>query len=205
MLEKEIMIKGDSSDYSLLKKWCATAPVFNPKDRFYSCEIGVREGLGSKIIMDVFKERLKGLPYMHFGIDPYGNRVYQHCDNQPNVTWKGFPKGVAPTYPDEMYEQMVKDFEEYPMFNIIKMTDTQFMNENGHLEYFNFVHFDGPHMTKDVITEAVWFANRSVKGTRFVFDDYYAYDMQLIDKVLEKYGFSVIESGKNKVCLERTQ
>jgi len=199
------MIRGDSSDYELLKKWCETIQVHNPKNRFFSCEIGVREGLGSKIIMDTFKEKLQGIGYMHFGIDPYGDLIYQHCDNQPNITWKGFPKGVAPTYSDEMGEQMIKDFEEYPMFNFIKMTDTQFMNENGHLEYFNFVHFDGPHMTKDVITEAVWFANRSTKGTRFVFDDYYAYDMELINKVLEKYGFLVIESGKNKICLEKTQ
>jgi hypothetical protein len=190
------MIRGDSSDYELLKKWCEKTPVHNPKDRFYSLEIGVREGLGSKIIMDVFKERLKGRPYMHFGIDPYGNLNYQHYDDSGAYTCD---------YTDDMYEQMVKDFEEYPMFNMIKMTDTQFMNENGHLEYFNFVHFDGPHMTKDVITESVWFANRSVKGTRFVFDDFPKYDMELIHKVLEKYGFSIIELGKNKICLERTQ
>jgi len=190
------MIKGDSSDYELLKKWCETAPVYSPKDRFYSVEIGVREGLGSKIIMDSFRERLQGIPYMHFGIDPYGNLNYQHYDSSGSYTCD---------YTDDMYEQMKKDFENYPMFNIIKMTDTEFMNENSHLEYFNFVHFDGPHMTKDVITEAVWFANRSVKGTRFVFDDYPKYDMELINKVLEKYGFSVLEPGRNKICLERTQ
>jgi len=190
------MIRGDSSDYELLKKWCETTPIYNPKDRFYSLEIGVREGLGSKIIMDSFKERLKGHPYMHFGIDPYGNLNYQHYDDSGAYTCD---------YTDDMYEQMVKDFEEYPMFNMIKMTDTQFMNENGHLEYFNFVHFDGPHMTKDVITESVWFANRSVKGTRFVFDDFPKYDMELINKVLEKYEFSIVEFGRNKVCLERTQ
>ena len=190
------MIRGDSSDYELLKKWCEKTPVHNPKDRFYSVEIGVREGLGSKIIMDAFKERLKGHPYMHFGIDPYGNLNYQHYDDSGAYTCD---------YTDYMYEQMVKDFEGYVMFNIIKMTDTQFMNENGHLEYFNFVHFDGPHMTKDVITEAVWFANRSVKGTRFVFDDFPKYDMELINKVLEKYEFSIVEFGRNKVCLERTQ
>jgi len=190
------MIRGDSSDYELLKKWCEKTPIYNPKDRFYSLEIGVREGLGSKIIMDAFNQRLKGHPYMHFGIDPYGNLNYQHYDNSGAYTCD---------YTDDMYEQMVKDFEGYAMFNIIKMTDTQFMNENGHLEYFNFVHFDGPHMTKDVITEAVWFANRSVKGTRFVFDDFPKYDMELIHKVLEKYEFSIVEFGRNKVCLERTQ
>jgi hypothetical protein len=30
-------------------------------------------------------------------------------------------------------------------------------------------------MTKDVMTEAVWFANRSESGARFVFDDYKKY------------------------------
>ena len=83
------------------------------------------------------------------------------------------------------------------------MTDTEFMKENGHLEYFNFVHFDGPHMTKDVITEAVWFANRSVKGTRFVFDDYPKYKMDIIADALTLYGFKTIEKGENKICLER--
>ena len=38
----------------------------------------------------------------------------------------------------------------------------QFMNATEHKDSkFAFVHFDGPHMTRDVITDAVWFANRS--------------------------------------------
>ena len=190
------MIRGDSSEYELLKKWCASTPVYSPKDRFYSCEIGVREGLGSKIIMDTFKERIHGTPYMHFGVDPYGNLEYQHYDDSGSYKCD---------YTDEMYEQMVKDFEMYPMFYFTKMTDTEFMNSYTNLDYFNFVHFDGPHMTKDVITEAVWFANKSIKGTRFIFDDYPKYDMPFIAKILEKYGFKTIEAGKNKICLERNE
>ena len=190
------MIRGDSSEYELLKKWCASTPVYSPKDRFYSCEIGVREGLGSKIIMDTFKERIHGTPYMHFGVDPYGNLEYQHYDDSGSYKCD---------YTDEMYEQMIKDFEMYPMFYFTKMTDTEFMNSYTNLDYFNFVHFDGPHMTKDVITEAVWFANKSIKGTRFIFDDYPKYDMPFIGKILEKYGFKTIEAGRNKICLERNE
>ena len=190
------MIRGDSSEYELLKKWCASTPVYSPKDRFYSCEIGVREGLGSKIIMDTFKERIHGTPYMHFGVDPYGNLEYQHYDDSGSYKCD---------YTDEMYEQMIKDFEMYPMFYFTKMTDTEFMNSYTNMDYFNFVHFDGPHMTRDVITEAVWFANKSVKGTRFVFDDYPKYDMPFIAKILEKYGFKTIEAGRNKICLERNE
>jgi hypothetical protein len=188
------MIRGDSSEYDLLKKWCDETKVYTPYNRFYSCEIGVREGLGSKIIMDSFREKLAGKRYMHFGIDPYSNLNYQHYDNTGSYTCD---------YTDEMCEQMQKDFESYQCFNFIKMTDTEFMKENGHLEYFNFVHFDGPHMTKDVITESVWFANRSIRGTRFVFDDYLKYNMATIAKCLEFYDFKVIESGKNKCLMER--
>ena len=197
------MIRGDSTDYDHLKKWCEKAAVYNPKERFYSVEIGVREGLGSKIIMDVFKERLKGFRYMHFGIDPYGDLEYRHFDDQEERKWIGYEPGVAPTYPDEMYEQMIKDFEDYSMFNFFKMTDTEFMNNNSHLEYFNFVHFDGPHTTKAVSTEAIWFANRSVKGTRFVFDDYKNYNMALIAKILEYYNFKVIEAVGNKCLMQK--
>ena len=41
------MIKGDSEEYDLLEKWAK----FDCEGH-YSCEIGVRQGLGSKIIMD---------------------------------------------------------------------------------------------------------------------------------------------------------
>ena len=42
------MIKGDGIDYDLLEKWSKDFDCQGYK----TCEIGVREGLGSKIIMD---------------------------------------------------------------------------------------------------------------------------------------------------------
>ena len=48
------------------------APVSNLNNYKLSCEIGVREGLGSKIILDSLQ------PHEHYGIDPYGNLKYQH-------------------------------------------------------------------------------------------------------------------------------
>ena len=66
------MIKGDSSDYELLKQWTKDFDC----DGFASVEIGVREGMGSKIIMDNVINN-----YIHIGIDPYGNLEYQHYDD----------------------------------------------------------------------------------------------------------------------------
>ena len=65
------MIKGDSVEYDLLEKWSSLNC-----DGFKTVEIGVREGLGSKIIMDNAENYM-----MHIGIDPYANLNYQHYDD----------------------------------------------------------------------------------------------------------------------------
>jgi len=84
------------------------------------------------------------------------------------------------------------------------MTDTDFMNESKHKDSkFAFVFFDGPHTTRAVSTEAVWFANHSAPITRFVFDDWTSYNMALIAKLLEYYDFRVIESGRNKCLMQK--
>ena len=55
-------IKGDGKEYDLLVKWAKDFDC----EGYYSCEIGVRQGYGSKLIMDNVKNN-----YMHVGIDPY--------------------------------------------------------------------------------------------------------------------------------------
>ena len=183
------MIRGDSSDYELLEKWTKD---FNCQG-FKSCEIGVREGLGSKIIMDNLVNN-----YIHVGVDPYGNLEYQHYDNTGKYRCD---------YTDEMRDTMLSDFKPYRnqgKFTLCNMTDVRFMNDTEHrFSTFAFVHFDGPHMTKDVLTEAIWFADRSAPNTRFVFDDYPKYNMEVIRKCLAFYGFKGADSGNNKCLLEK--
>ena len=192
------MIRGDSTDYDLLDKWSKDFDCQGYK----TCEIGVREGLGSKIIMDNVRNN-----YMHVGVDPYGDLVYQHCDDQPNRQWIGYEPGIAPTYPDSMRDQMLYDFKPYRnegKFTLCNMTDTKFMNDTEHKNStFAFVHFDGPHMTKVVITEAIWFANRSAPHTRFVFDDHNEYAMSVIANSLLYFDFKTKEMGQNKCLLEK--
>jgi hypothetical protein len=182
----------------LLEKW---AKDFDCQG-YKSCEIGVREGLGSKIIMDNIKNN-----YIHVGVDPYGDLVYEHLDNQEDFQWDGLEQGVAPTYPDSMRDTLLYDMMPYRKqgkFTLCNMTDTDFMNESKHKDSkFAFVFFDGPHTTRAVSTEAVWFANHSAPITRFVFDDWTSYNMALIAKLLEYYDFRVIESGRNKCLMQK--
>ena len=65
------------------------------------------------------------------------------------------------------------------------------------------LHFYGPHMSKDVMTEAIWFANRCAPHTRFVFDDHKKYEMNIIAHALTLYGFKTVEMGDNKCMLEK--
>lgn len=177
------MIRGDSKDYDLLAKWAKEC-----KNNKLSCEIGVREGLGSKVILDNLK------PNKHLGIDPYGNLDYQHYDDSPSYT---------ADYTESMRVQLVKDMADYENFDLFHMTDIDFMNRFYDAGPFDFVHFDGPHMTRDVLREAIWFADRSSVGTRFVFDDYQKYVMNDILKTLSYWNFKAFESGSNKILLER--
>jgi len=179
------MIQGDSVEYELLAKWAAGC-----KNRNLSCEIGVREGLGSKIILDNLK------PNKHIGIDPYGNINYQHYDNTGSYQCD---------YTEAMRLRLIKDMADagYENFDLFHMTDIDFMNKFDDAGPFDFVHFDGPHMTRDVIRETVWFADRSTSGTRFVFDDYKKYNMEHLMNMLDYWNFVLVEPGKNKICLEK--
>ena len=186
------MIRGDSKDYNLLDNWVRGLKIETPK--VLTCEIGVREGLGSKIIMDGIRGQATG-DYMHIGIDPYGNLKYQHYDNSPSYT---------ADYTNEMRLQLEKDLSEYKEFKLFHMTDKEFMRRYSDYGPFNLVHFDGPHMTRHVLNEAIFFAERSEQYTRFIFDDFKGYNMPLISESLQYYGFETIDKGENKICLERS-
>ena len=57
------MIRGDSTEYELLRKWCQTLSFDKEPKSITTCEIGVREGLGSKIIMTGIRDNKKNIPY----------------------------------------------------------------------------------------------------------------------------------------------
>ena len=121
------MIKGDSSEYDLLEKWSSLNC-----DGYKTVEIGVREGLGSKIIMDNAENYM-----MHIGIDPYANLKYQHYDNHEPLTYD---------YTNDMRDRMIKDFESYRgKFKFCNMTDKKFMKENADFSiHLSLIHISEP-------------------------------------------------------------
>tara|TARA_R110000796_G_scaffold128728_1_gene244350 strand:- start:111 stop:710 length:600 start_codon:yes stop_codon:yes gene_type:complete len=198
------MIQGDSTEYEILQEACKTLNT----DNLLTAEIGVREGQGSKIILDelIFKK------HWHIGIDPYGDIKYSHYDNDEKIKWNGDP--TPPTYSNSMKKQLIKDLD-YPNFTLYQLGDDEFMKrfEDGVPIYrdkkeiknkYDLVHFDGPHKTVDVLKEAIFFGERSHAGTVFVFDDYPRFDMDTVLKIIvNEYGFMLLKQGKNKISLKR--
>jgi|TARA_R100000426_G_scaffold3768_3_gene6150 hypothetical protein len=197
-------IRGDSSEYELLKKWCETLPFFDNPKSVTTCEVGVREGLGSQIIIMSILPRISGVDYQHYAIDPYGDLEYKHFDNEPRWKRDGKWTSVAPKYSNEMRDQMVKDFATNPHFKFYNMTDVEYMDIFNLMKTtYDFVFLDGPHTTKDILREALWFAERSRKGSRIVIDDFQLCNFEVIRAAISYWDFKIHEKGKHKVCLER--
>ena len=191
------MIRGDSTEYEILEEACKSLEG----DDLFTAEIGVREGQGSKIILDSFVSK----KHWHIGIDPYGNLNYQHYDSSSSYVCD---------YTNEMKLQLLKDLN-YPNFTLFSLGDDEFMERfhDGVPIYrdkkeirnqYDLVHFDGPHKSLDVIKEAIFFAERSKAVTVFIFDDYPKYNMDSILKIIvNDFGFMLLKQGKNKISLKR--
>ena len=197
------MIKGDSSEYHLITKHIGKLNI----DRAtLTCEIGLREGLGSKIIMDAIREHKPNL-YKHVAIDPYNNLSYEHYDNEGSV--------VA-GYTEEMKQKTVSYlYQNYPEFDFYHMTDDYYfrtMGDGHQLGLFNnmmlfglykVVHFDGPHTTDAVIQELNFFIPRSETKALFIIDDFKDLKMGIVDMLLKTYNFNVAEEGDNKIIYQK--
>ena len=191
------MIEGDSTEYEILKEACQTLEG----DDLFTAEIGVRQGQGSKIILD----ELISKKHWHIGIDPYGNLDYQHYDKSESYVCD---------YTNEMKHQLIKDLD-YKNFSLLQIDDDEFIKrfQDGVPIYrdkkelrnkYDLVHFDGPHKSVDVIKESIFFGERSHAGTVFVYDDYPKFDMDSVLKIIvNEYGFMLLKQGKNKISLKR--
>ena len=199
------MIEGDSKDYNLLTKAADRVSQLESKRPLLTAEIGIRRGLGTKIILEYTRPKDSGL-HFHIGIDPYGDLNYPHYDDS---------EASVADYDSKMKAEHIKDFADKDNYQFLNMTDMKFFEKyftgvvfynkgaEYHLNTYHLVHFDGPHMTAAVVAETVFFAQRSVVGSVFVFDDWQKYDSQLVKNVAASFGFEFITNGERKMIMER--
>ena len=174
--------RGDGSDYNILKD----AVDFGMRAEGMSCEIGIREGAGSKIIIEGYQQR-KDLPRVHIGIDPYGGIPYEYTDDEK--IWDAYPNKLRDCAIPELFKMCAGTNVDFLFF---QMTDEQFFKRFAdgvplylnHQEFvynkYGMVFFDGPHTTEATLNETKFFAPRATKNAIFVYDDvvnFYDHDM----------------------------
>lgn len=188
----------DSVEYDILVRAVqATAGVPG-----FSCEIGVREGGASQLIMDQFKDRI------HIGIDPYGDIPYRANES-------GFYKM---DYTLDMQSRMLMNLHRTNpgQFIFFPLEDREFFERfsdgvpvyrNGTKTLVNqyaLVFFDGPHSLEDVRKEFRFFRDKIPVGGVVVFDDIPVYPHHELETEILRSGFSLLESGQNKKSYKRT-
>jgi hypothetical protein len=198
-----VIIKGDSTEYHLITEQIGKLKLDQVT---LTCEIGLREGLGSKIIMDAILDSKPKL-YKHVAVDPYNNLSYEHYDNEGSV--------VA-GYTEEMKQKTVSYlYQNYPDFDFFHMTDDYYFKTMGEGHQFvlnqqlvlfglyQVVHLDGPHTTKAVIDELSFFIPRMASKGLIILDDYTDLQMGIVDMLLKTYNFNVAVKGDNKIIYQK--
>lgn len=198
-------LPGDSFDYHVITNAIAAIPA---DKKGLTCEIGLREGGGTRYIMDALQKSL--FPYkVHVAIDPFGNLVYARKD--------GVDRRMD--YTNRMRDSSIGHIYLYAMktgvnFVFINLDDTEFFkrysdgvpvySENKHLfsEYI-FVHFDGPHHRELVQDEFVWFNKRMTTGATIVFDDVSDYDHSKLEETILSSGWKLLEKTKRKASYQK--
>ncbi len=192
---------GDSVEYDVL----ADAVKMLKKPIGCSVELGVRLGLGSKTIIDAYRNYHPQTRLVHLGIDPYGNIDYAASDS---VLARKF------NYDNLMKKTTLINFaEDYPEFHLVNFEDSEFFNRfaDGYPIYeenkiliskYELVAFDGPHDTKSVLKEAVFFNQRKADQTVWIFDDISGLKWATLENFMSKARFRLVKKGENKAIFE---
>jgi hypothetical protein len=195
----------DSREYDILTD---AAKLISNIDGF-TCEIGVREGGGSELIMKTVKE--SGQYKVHIAIDPFGNIDYAHWENRKEKI----------DYTNKMKNEMLKNLYSYCSLHNMEclffpLEDTEFFkryndgvpiyNENKYIvNTYALVFFDGPHTTELVKIEFDFFYNKIPVGGVIIFDDIDQYPHMLnLDEYIRSKGFSILRKGNCKISYIKT-
>jgi hypothetical protein len=169
-----------------------------------TCEIGVREGGGTKLIMETL--RSTGQQKVHIAIDPFGNIEYEHFETRKERL----------DYTNAMKNRMLANL--YALCHstgmeclFFPLEDTEFFKRycDGipiYDEYkrivnkYAMVFLDGPHTTELVRAEFDFFNTRISLNGVIVFDDIDQYPhMDQLDGYIRANGFAVLEQGECKI------
>lgn len=197
-------LPGDSEDYRLLHD----GVKLSANVRGFTCELGVRRGGGSGVIMRAIKQYS---PHkIHIAVDPYGHIEYEHKEGEV----------VRLDYTNKMKTECLKNLYAYSdlidvpvlFFNV---EDTEFFNRypDGIPIYdnvkmvqkeYSMVHYDAAHAHLPLLTEINFFKEKTPPGGCWVFDDITNfYDHDAIEEHVLSLDFVLIEKTKRKALYQK--
>jgi hypothetical protein len=171
-----------------------------------SCEIGLREGGGTKYIVD----NLKG-NRTHIAIDPYGELPYH------NEVEQDIPHDYTNPMRNRTMVALYSAMTTKPNINFLfmPMEDTEFFmrfadgvpvyshKQKTTINEYALVYFDGPHTTASTILETKFFLPRAAPGAVYVFDDVSGYyDHKIIADMMTGAGWQVRLNTPNKISYQ---
>lgn len=198
-------LPGDSKDYDVITRAIESIPS---NKTGMTCEIGLREGGGTRFIMDALTRGL--FPYkVHVAIDPFGNLIYARRDGAEHRM----------NYTNTMRDESMGHIYNYAKkvgvnFVFINLEDTEFFkrysdgvpvysDEKHILSEYMFVHFDGPHQAQLVKDEFLWFNERMTSGAAIVFDDVEDYDHGMVEASIIANGWELMEKTARKASYKK--
>ena len=196
----------DSLEYETLYE--AAQSIKNVKGM--TCELGVRRGGGTKVIIDGLLNN-GDLHRQHVCVDPYGNIDYPRGDEG---------EIIHQDYHNQMRNDCLKNIWAYVQnlpvnLHFFVLEDTEFFKRygDGIPVYNNFksimneyalVHFDGPHASHVLYPEIDFFKTRVNTGSMFVFDDILEYNHDKVEEYLINDGWKLVKKGQRKASYVKT-
>lgn len=186
-------LSTDSYEYEIL----CNAGLMSTSLKGLTCEIGVRAGGSSELIMRTSLEAPAPHRRPHVAIDPYGAIPYIYKGVVQPYTYDDAMRREATAALHEFAKTHMLDFMLLPWkdvdffercaegvpFYTEAFPDTTCWNE------YALVHIDGPHDVENVQRETAFFAPRMLEGGWIVYDDVSDYDHSGIDADLRSQGF----------------
>jgi hypothetical protein len=199
----------DSDEYEILARACRGATGLDPQAM--TCEIGLREGGGTKTMLEALVESGQQ-QRVHVAIDPYGNIEYRAADTLT----------CRLDYTNHMRNRCLRNLYAYleSLHGVVDalvfvLEDVEFFRRYADgvpvyretkqlLTQYAVVHFDGPHALLPLKDEVDFFVPRLAHGGYFVFDDIYgSYDHSGLEAWLLPRGFTLIEMGSRKASYQK--
>lgn len=200
-----IDLPGDSQNYEVIEK-AVEASLFVAG---MTCEIGLRRGGGTKVIVDTLAKHKA--TKVHIAIDPYGNIEYRPDDTHQ----------LRLDYTNDMRDEAIPQIYQYCRmkeinFQFFNMEDTEFFERfadgvpvysyfKTKISTYSMVHFDGPHDYPSISKETDFFSTRTPPGGTWVFDDIHDYDHKRLEQNnIFPAGFSkLVEEGRKAAYFKR--